>query len=167
MKKSNNKLFGVSVIAILLAIGMLFSFNNTEVVVNQNDVGTNMQSNTIVEGELEVHFIDVGQADCILVKSSNGTMLIDAGNNDDAEVIKGYLKEQKINRLDYLIGTHPHEDHIGALDVVINNYDIGTIIMPEKTTNTKTFEDVVKAVKGKGLAITKPVVGTKYTLGGA
>jgi len=162
MRKSN-KLFGISIIAIIFALGTMFSFKKLDTEINQN----NLQSSTIVNGNLEVHFIDVGQADCILVKNNNDAMLIDAGNNDDGDIIKSYLKEQNINRLDYLIGTHPHEDHIGGLDVVINNYDIGTIIMPSKATTTKTFEDVVNAIKNKGLAITKPVVGTKYTLGGA
>ena len=161
--RKNNKLFGLSIIAILFIVGSFFSFNKTSLVMNQNDI----QSNVVVDGNLEVHFIDVGQADCILVKNNNNAMLIDAGNNDDGDVIKSYLKEQNITRLDYVIGTHPHEDHIGGLDIVINNYDIGTIIMPKKATTTKTFEDVVKAVKNKGLAITNPVVGTKYTLGGA
>ena len=167
MKKSNNKLFGVSVIAILFAIGIVFSFNKSDVVINSENIQSSIQTNTTVDGNLEVHFIDVGQADCILVKNNGNAMLIDAGNNDDGELVRGYLKEQNITRLDYLIGTHPHEDHIGGLDVVINNYDIGTIIMPAKTTTTKTFEDVVNAIKNRGLAITKPVVGTRYTLGGA
>lgn len=161
--RKNNKLFGVGIIAIVFVLGAIFSFNKLDTAINQN----NIQTNAVTNGNLEVHFIDVGQADCILVKNNSNAMLIDAGNNDDGEIIKSYLKEQNITRLDYVIGTHPHEDHIGGLDVVINNYDIGTIIMPKKSTTTQTFKDVVNAIKNKGLAITNPVVGTKYTLGGA
>lgn len=166
MKKSNNKLFGIGFIAVIIVMGAIFSIKKTDIIINQEEIN-NIQSSSVIDGNLEVHFIDVGQADCILVKNNNNAMLIDAGNNDDGDIIKSYLKEQNITRLDYVIGTHPHEDHIGGLDIVINNYDIGTIIMPRKTTTTKTFEDVVKAVKNKGLVITNPVVGTKYALGGA
>jgi beta-lactamase superfamily II metal-dependent hydrolase len=94
-------------------------------------------------------------------------MLIDAGNNDDADLIENYLKNQGIEELKYVIGTHPHEDHIGSLDVVINNFDIKNVIMPKKATTTKTFEDVVTAIENKNLSITLPKVGDKYTVGEA
>ena len=116
---------------------------------------------------LEIHFIDVGQADCILIKSNNEAMLIDAGNNGDAEIIKKYLTNENIEELNYVIGTHPHEDHIGALDAVINTFDIKNIIMPKITTTTKTFEDVVTAIENKNLSITLPKVGNKYEIGEA
>ncbi|NTV91104.1 MAG: MBL fold metallo-hydrolase, partial [Clostridiales bacterium] len=65
---------------------------------------------------LKVHFLDVGQADCIVAELPNGeNMLVDAGNNDDSAAILGYLDKLGIDRLDYVIGTHPHEDHIGSL----------------------------------------------------
>ena len=130
------------------------------------DVDDNL-ANTDVTGNLEIHFIDVGQADCILIKNNGKAMLIDAGNNDDAALVKKYLKEQKITKLDYVIGTHPHEDHIGSLDVVIKNFDIETIIMPNKVNTTKTFEDVIEAIEKKKLSITEAKVGDKYTLGDA
>lgn len=114
---------------------------------------------------MNVHFIDVGQADCILVESAGKYMLVDAGNNDDADTILDYLKKQSVKKLDYVIGTHPHEDHIGSLDTVIDTYDIQTLIMPAKAHTTKTFEDVVAAIEKKKLSITDPVPGKKYKLG--
>lgn len=114
---------------------------------------------------MNVHFIDVGQADCILVESAGKFMLVDAGNNDDADTISDYLKEQGVKKLDYVIGTHPHEDHIGSLDTIINTYDIDTLIMPAKAHTTKTFEDVVSAIEKKHLNITDPIPGKKYKLG--
>ena len=105
-------------------------------------------------GILKVHFLDVGQADSILVQLPNGqVMLIDAGNNDDGPFVVSYLKRQGIKKIDYLVGTHPHEDHLGGLDDVIRSFDIGRVYMPRVTATTKTFEDVLLAIKKKGLKI--------------
>jgi len=121
----------------------------------------------IADGELKAHFIDVGQADCILFQADDQSLLIDAGNNEDADTIVTYLREQGINKLDYVIGTHPHEDHIGSLDTVIHNFDIGVVLMPNKVHTSKTFEDVLDAIEEKNLSITEPVVGDEYQLGEA
>lgn len=68
------------------------------------------------DGKLKVYFIDVGQADCILLVNNKSSMLIDAGNNEDGELVVNYIKSLGISKLDYVVGTHPHEDHIGGLD---------------------------------------------------
>jgi len=113
---------------------------------------------------LKVHFIDVGQADCILIQAPTGeNMLIDAGNNADADTIISYLDDQRVRKIDVLVGTHPHEDHIGSLDTVIDTYDIGKIYMPKVTNSTKTFEDVLAAIQNKGLKITTAVGGTNIS----
>lgn len=105
--------------------------------------------------ELEVHFIDVGQGDCTFILLPDGkTMLIDAGNNSDGEKVVGYIKNLGVTGIDYLIGTHPHADHIGGMDTVIANFDIGEIFMPQITTDTKTFEDVLDAIDAKNLTVT-------------
>ncbi len=105
--------------------------------------------------ELTIHFLDVGQADSILLQLPDGQIiLIDGGNNNDGEDIVNYLKTQGVSRIDYLIGTHPHEDHIGGLDDVILTFEIGQLYMPQVTHNTKTFEDLLLAIKEKGKKIT-------------
>lgn len=120
-----------------------------------------------VKGTLKVHFLDVGQADCILVQEPSGkAVLIDAGNNGDAKLVTGYIKAQGITRLD-LVGTHPHEDHIGSMDTVINTFEIGKIYMPRATTTTKTYRDVLTAIKNKGLKVTAAAAGVKMDLGPA
>lgn len=118
-------------------------------------------------GQLKIHYIDVGQGDSILLEQDKCYMLIDAGTNECEGLIVDYLKKQGVTKLDYVIGTHPHEDHIGGMDKVIDNFDIGTLLMPKKIANTKTFKDVMLSAKNKGLKITKPVVGTNYNLGKA
>ena len=114
---------------------------------------------------LTVSILDVGQADCIVIQQGDNAMIIDAGNNADSTFVVDQLQNMGINRLDVVIGTHPHEDHIGGLDAVINNFDIGTIYMPKVSNNTKTFEDVLTAIQEKGLSVTTPVPGTSFTLG--
>lgn len=109
---------------------------------------------------LKVHFLDVGQGDSILVQFPNGkNMLVDAGKNDSASTITNYLKNNGVEKIDYLIGTHPHEDHIGSLDAVIKDFEIGEVWMPKATTNTKTFRDILTAVKNKGLQINTAKAG--------
>jgi beta-lactamase superfamily II metal-dependent hydrolase len=93
------------------------------------------------------------------VELPNGqNMLIDAGNNPDGKHIVNYLKSLKVKRIDYVVGTHPHEDHIGGLDTVIKNFSIGSVIMPElpdkSVPTTKTYEDVLDAIVDKNLTAT-------------
>lgn len=122
-------------------------------------------SSTISYQPMTVSILDVGQADCIVIQHDGEAMIIDAGNNADSTFIVNQLQNLEINRLDVVIGTHPHEDHIGGLDAVINNFDIGTIYMPKVSSNTKTFEDVLTAIQTKGLYVTTPISGTTFTLG--
>lgn len=111
---------------------------------------------------LQVHFLDVGQADSILVQLPNGqNMLVDAGNNNDDVPIVNYLKQLDVKQIDFLIGTHPHEDHIGGLDTVIKKFKIGKVYLPRVTTTTRTFEDVLKALQVKGLKITPARAGVQ------
>ncbi|NLP34989.1 MAG: MBL fold metallo-hydrolase [Clostridiales bacterium] len=116
---------------------------------------------------LEVHFIDVGQGDSILIETGDSAMLIDAGENNQGNTVVEYLQSQNIESLDYVIGTHPHSDHIGGLDTVIQSFQVETIILPAVSHTTKTFEDVLDAVEDAGLSLTKPKVGDTYSLGSA
>ncbi|WP_443660973.1 ComEC/Rec2 family competence protein [Clostridium algidicarnis] len=133
---------------------------------NNETVAVNT-SKTEVKGELKVHYIDVGQADSILLQQGSNSMLIDAGNNADSELVKKYITDQGITKLDFLVGTHPHEDHIGGLDYVINSFKIGKIYMPKATSTTKTFKDVVNAIKSKSMKISVPTPGQTFKLGEA
>lgn len=119
------------------------------------------------EGIVEVHFIDVGQGDSILIETETSAMLIDAGENNMGTTVVNYLKKHGIEELDYVIGTHPHSDHIGGLDYVINNMTVNQVMMPDIIHTTKTYEDVLDAIDAKGLTITAPHVGDVYHLGPA
>lgn len=108
--------------------------------------------------ELKVHFMDVGQADSILVQLPDGkTMVIDAGNNGDGKLVVNYIKQLGIPKIDYLIGTHPHEDHIGGMDNVILAFPVGAFYMPkvsdQLTPTTATYNDVLSAAENQNLKI--------------
>ena len=95
-------------------------------------------------------------------------MLIDAGNNEDGPLLVKYIKEElNISKLDYVVGTHPHEDHIGGLDDIINNIEVQEVYLPEAMTTTKTFEDVLDSIANNNLEITVPTIGETFALGEA
>ena len=129
---------------------------------------TSYSNTNIVTTNLQVYFLDVGQADSILIANQEHYMLIDAGNNEDGPKLVKFIKENlKIDKFDYVVGTHPHEDHIGGLDDIINNFEVNSIYLPEVMTTTKTFEDVLDAIDQKNLQITVLEIGEKFKLGEA
>lgn len=181
IKKNKKFIIGMIMSAIMLCTGCGNASAQSEptttpktenVATNADNTNTNKVSNTIeakvtVTGNLKVHYIDVGQADSILIQQNGHNMLIDAGNNGDSTLVVNYLKKQGVTKLEYVIGTHPHEDHIGGLDVVIKSFDIDKVLMPKKTSTTTTYKDVITTIKSKGLKITPPVPNTTYNLGEA
>lgn len=117
------------------------------------------------DGVLEVHFMDVGQADSILLTNSNHAMLIDAGDTNAKDIIIPYIKKLGIEKLDVVVFTHPHKDHIGSGVSVIESFDIGKIYMSGKTTTTKTFEKLLDSIELKGADIIIPNAGDKIEFG--
>lgn len=117
-------------------------------------------------GLVTAHFIDVGQGDACLVELPGGeTLLIDGGGRAAAERLQAYLREQGVERIDHLIATHPHEDHIGGLIGVVEQFEIGKIYMPRVAHNTKTYEEFLEAIKRKGLRITAARAGVTMETG--
>ena len=180
--KKYNLIYGVITIITIIAlsfIGEKVSSDNignlanevnagaNEIANVENNVTDNTENKESKNGEVVVKFLDVGQADSILVQSNGVNMLIDAGTNKAGATVVKDLQDLGITKIDYLIGTHPHEDHIGGIDDVIKNFDIGTIFMPKIQTNTKTFEDVLDAIASKNLKVTSPEVGYTYNVGDA
>ena len=123
--------------------------------------------NEFTNSDFSVHYIDVGQADSILITSNNHALLIDAGNNKDGKTIVNYIKNLGIKTLDYAIGTHPHSDHIGGLDTVIKKLNVKEVLMPNIQTNTMTFTEILDAIEAKNVKLTVPKVNDTFTFGDA
>lgn len=126
-----------------------------------NDIGTKVIGTEKEDlEELRVHYIDVGQGDSIFIELPNKeNILIDGGTKSSGDLVLNYLKENKVSKIDYLVATHPHEDHIGGLIEVINNYPIGEIYMPDVTHTSKTFENLLIAINNKSYKINKAIAG--------
>ncbi|MDR0987407.1 MAG: MBL fold metallo-hydrolase [Ruminococcus sp.] len=121
--------------------------------------------------KLAVHFIDVGQGDSELITYGDKAMLIDAGEAEYGATVVSYLQKLGITKLDYIVATHPHSDHIGGLPEVIANFDVDKIITPklpgDMTPTTRVFENFIDAAAAKGYKLTAAAAGDKYSLGEA
>ncbi len=134
------------------------------ITIYNNLINKSLASETKVDGKVEVHFIDVGQADSILIRAGHSNALIDAGDNEDGPLLVEYFKSLGIDSFDYVFGTHAHEDHIGGMDDIIKSFDIKKYYMPNVVTTTKTFEDVLDALDGKNYKFSVPKIGDKFSM---
>ena len=116
---------------------------------------------------MEVHFIDVGQADATLIKLDDHAMLVDCGTDEVGTQVQYYLQKQGVKKLDYLILTHPDSDHIGGADVIITKFDIDNVFMSPFTKENNWYEDLLNALSYKGYSWSTPEVGSSYSLGDA
>lgn len=115
-------------------------------------------TNKLPLNQLQVKMLLKGDS-ILLQLPDNQTMLVDAGTNEAGSTVVSYLQKQGVKRIDYLVATHPHADHIGGMDNVIQAFEIGRVYMPRVTTNTKSFEDVLRAIRAKGLKSNPARVG--------
>ena len=174
-KKNRKKTTSVSIFTIILVL-ITFIYStfteeiNTSFGLPNNQTTTTSEANNTLSNStsnVEVSFLDVGQADSILISSNDEYMLIDAGNNSDGPLLVKYFQNLGIQEFKYVVGTHPHEDHIGGLDDIINSFNIDKIYLPDAITTTKTFEDVLDAIDNKNKTYTVPKIDSTFNLGNA
>ena len=117
------------------------------------------------ESKFQIIYFDVGQADSTLIMNNGKTTLIDGGNDSDGDDLVKYIKSQKISKIDTVIATHLHADHIGGLDDIIDNFDIGTVYMTDTINTDKQVEEFLDAMERKKLNYEVPEVGEKFKNG--
>lgn len=117
--------------------------------------------------DLEVHFLDVGQADSALVLCGEKSMLIDGGNVADSRLVAAYLSKLAVKNIDYVICTHPHEDHVGGLSGALSVAAAGKVLAPAAAADTKAYQSFLKKVSGQGLSVEHPAAGDQFQLGGS
>lgn len=148
-------LLGILVVGAAVVLQQLGLFE-TEEPVSENVSGS---------AEAQVYFIDVGQGDSELIrlKDSGIDILIDAGTRSTKQELADYLKELGVDDIDILIGTHPHEDHIGGMAKIIEKFPIGTLYLPETseemTPTTKTYESLLDAAESKNVTVRTAAAG--------
>lgn len=143
---------------LLFLVGILFASGCT------SDHLEGAISNVLKEDadKLIVHYIDVGQGDSTFIEfPNNETMLIDAGESEYGSVVSSYIKSLGYSKIDYLVGTHPHSDHIGGLKTVVNSFELGSIYMPRATSTTSTYLNLLKAIDNKNLKVTTAKAGVE------
>ena len=123
---------------------------------------TNSELENTEEDLLTVHYIDVGQGDCILITLNDEAMLVDAGNNNKGTLVQKYLMDNNVSELKYVISTHGDADHCGGLDVILEKFPCEKIMMSYFDHDTRTYEDVKNVVKNKRISTDYPIVGDTY-----
>ena len=159
----NKKFFLISLISIfsiliflLSAFIIPFDFENIDSVINQSEsVST-----------LTVHFIDVGQGDSVLIQTPEGnTMLIDGGPRENGASLVSYLKKQGVTKINVMVATHPHEDHIGGLISVINSFQVDNIIDSGVSHTTKTYKNYLTTIQSKNINFVNWSLGQQFDFG--
>ena len=138
-------------------LSLLLTLALTAVMLCSCNININIgeESSAVYGGKgLSVHFLDVGQGDSIFAELPNGeTMLVDAADNYYGMGIIKYIENAGYSRIDYLVATHPHADHIGSMAYVVRNFDVRSIMMPKVETGTVQYESLLKAIENKKLKI--------------
>lgn len=184
-KKRKNRLkeyCAIVILAILLVVaektGILekINLNNSDIaeqgrtqIKQSNEIIPSISDNiNIDESKLNILYFDVGQADCELIICDGKTMLVDAGNSKDGEKIVEGLKRLGISKIDYVIGTHVHEDHIGGMSYIVDAFNIENFYLPYNTTTTSSYyKKLLASISSKNLNINEAIVGDKIELGSA
>lgn len=158
MVKKNYKFNKILVIFLSIMLTFLCSCD----LILDNNTNNDISCDSV--NSLSVHFLDVGQGDSIFIELPNSqTMLIDAGENYHGEGIINYINNCGYSKIDYLVATHPHSDHIGSMAYIVRNFEIGEIYMPKVSTTTATYENLLNSISKKGLKIKSAAAGMNIT----
>ncbi len=169
-RRRNGRLFGsimITIMLIVLVLAVLYlSPELREYLGIGADQTTGPQTTVTPEGEtLEMHVIDVGQGDSILIRTAGGDMLIDSGPGNAEDELKDYLTSLEVTDIEYAVFTHPDADHIGNADMILTDYTVSNVIMPSKESKSKTYQRMMTALDASGANLITPEPELEFTLG--
>lgn len=158
-KKQNTSVVVTAIAAIIIVI--LSIYFGPEILDDSKSPGV------MPDGAVQVHFIDVGQGDSALIVTPGGKyVLVDAGPNSSEKDLLSYLDSHGVEEIEYVVLTHPHEDHIGGADGVINKYIVKHVMMPDVSSDTITFERVLEAIDKHDVDMIVPKPGGEFSVDG-
>lgn len=173
-------LIGLLIVALFFSACMASAPDATEGTIPETSIAMEAATEAVISTEAEgdssalpadstfnIHFIDVGQADAALIECDGHYMLIDGGNKADSNLIYSVLKREEVEKLDIVVGTHAHEDHIGGLPGAFHYTTADLTLCPVHDYDSKAFKDFAKSADEKGNGITIPDPGDTYPLGSA
>lgn len=167
-KRINKKLI-YTIVVIVLALISYFGLDNYDKFFDEEYPWESSQTETT--DMINVHYIDVGQCDCTLIVCGGETLLIDAGENGHEQQVINYLNSVGVKKLDYIVATHQHSDHIGGIPEVLENFGTNNIIMPRlteaQTPTNSTYTAFLKAIQKSDAKVIASKVGAEYVLGEA
>lgn len=165
-KKGKSSVLAIIIVAVIFLIGSkLVPQSSWDSLFNKSGVTDKLSS----QAGMAVHFVDVGQGDCVVVESHGRYMLIDTGEADMGQRVLNYLNNLGVEKLDYCIATHPHSDHIGSMGKVLEDYPAEKLIMPELSEinipTTSTFEKFLLSAEENCDEIIAAEAGFTYSMG--
>ena len=156
-KKSKAKGIATAVVVLIAVIAGLFF--------GKDAIFGGNTSDPVSGGEVQFHFIDVGQGDAALIRTEKGDILIDAGTNSSEDELKAYLDRLGVTDIEYAVFTHPHEDHIGGADMILNTYNVKNVILPDATSTSKTFERMMDAIEAERCGVIEATPDKTFKVG--
>ncbi|MBR6676178.1 MAG: MBL fold metallo-hydrolase [Clostridia bacterium] len=118
----------------------------------------------VVHAECEIHFVDVGQGDCTMVISDENVIVVDCGPRESAKDASEYIKSYT-DTIDYLVLTHPHEDHIGGAEQILEDISVENVIMSDAVTDTLVFDSLLCALDENNVNVIEAFAGNSYAAG--
>ncbi len=149
---------------VILIIIALIGIKEADVI----NIDNTKLTNSLLDGEVYVHFIDVGQGSSTLIQQGKDGILVDSGLSEYGDTVSDFIKSCGVTNLEYVVATHPHDDHIGSLPQVMDDFTVGQIIMPEleefNTPTTRVYERLLDFIIENDITVNAAEFGDIYKM---